>query len=419
MSVLAPAAETESPEKLVASANGPSRMPDQRRGHGEHRDFLLSRVRSLKPFGIGLLDAAGLALCETIVADLDLPLVTTATTEGWGVRSSNLAGATIQRPIVLPVVDEIPAGGFAGAPLTAGTAVRVEAGAPVPQGVDAVVPLADGEPLGEAVSFTAEATFQQNLQLAGSRIADGDALLAAGDLLTPRALSLLAEVGHDKVLVRPRPRVVVLTAATDLVEPGLPLTRITHSYDASSVLLSAAARDDGGHVFPAGLVAPDAVARVLSEQLVRADIILLLAEATAELEQTLAGLGSVDAADVDALAGRHLFALVGEDQVPVLVLPPQPVAAYLNYLLFARPLLAKLAGAESKDAEPAIAPITDAVAAPDGPRLLLARHNDRGVTPLPSADPGAAELAAANAVVMLPAGAQVPAHGDVTCWFLD
>ncbi|MCC6496198.1 MAG: hypothetical protein IT193_08055, partial [Propionibacteriaceae bacterium] len=218
-----------------------------------HRSFLLDRVSTLRPFGIGLLDAAGLTLCETIVADLDLPTFTAATTAGWAVRASNLVGASRQRPVILPVVDQIEAGDYHGAPLTKGTAVLVAAGAPLPEGADAVMPLAEGLAVADEVQFTSEARFQQNLRLAGSRIADGDTLVAKGSVLTPRTLAVIAEVGHDKVLARPRPRVVVLTADEFLTAPGLPLTRLSETYDATTTLLAATLRDEGAQVFTASL----------------------------------------------------------------------------------------------------------------------------------------------------------------------
>ena len=391
------------------------------RGIDGHRDYLRSNVAPLRPFGIGLLDAAELTLCESITSDIDLPTFTSATVEGWAVRASNLVGASDFRPVVLPVVDEIAAGGFRGAPLTPGTAVRVEAGAPIPEGADAVVALADGVVLGEDVRFIGEATFQQNLEMIGSRISDGDALLSSGTKLTPRSLALLAEVGHDKVLARPRPRVVVLTAALDLVEPGVPLTKLHQRYDSGTVLLAASARTDSAQVFPTGVVDPEpkALERALSEQLVRADLVLLLAEPTDELVRLLGDIGAVDSASVDGLADRQVFALIGDERTPVLVLPTEPVAAYLTYLLFGRPLLQKLAGAEAYVPTEVTAPVTTDIAAdPQHTRLLLARHTSRGITPLPVPSPGAAELADANAVIIVPAGDPIPAHGDVSCWLL-
>ena len=74
---------------------------------------------------------------------------------------------------------------------------------------------------------------------------------------------MLAEVGHDKVLVRQPPRVVVLTVGSDLVPPGLPLASRAHRYDATTSMISAAARADGARVFPAGTYADDP--RVIAE----------------------------------------------------------------------------------------------------------------------------------------------------------
>jgi molybdopterin molybdotransferase len=412
------------------STPGPSDLegaPDARgtgpRSLDDHRECLLGQVGSLRPFGIGLLDACGLTLCESIVSDLDLPTFTAATAEGYAVRTSNLVGASTQRPIILPVVDQIEAGGYRPAPLTPRTVVLVAVGAPLPDGADAVIPLEDGFAVDDDVQFTAEARVHQNVRLAGSRVADGDQLVARGSVLTPRTLAVIAEVGHDKVLAMPRPRVVVLVADETLKAPGLPLARLSESYDATSTLLAATLRDDGAQVF-VGHVArtdPRAIGIALGEQLVRADLVLLVTRVTEGLEAMLAGQGSVDAGEVDALPGRQLFAMIGDDRAPVLVLPPDAVPAYLAYLLIGRPLVQKLAGQEPTAPEESSAPVTQELGVdPVRTRLLLARHSTRGVTPLTGDAPGAAELAEANAVIVVPpAAVPIPAHGDVKCWLLD
>ena len=393
------------------------------RSLGDHRDFLIGHVESLRPFGIGLLEAAGLTLCESIVSDLDLPTFTAATVDGYAVRTSNLVGASTQRPVILPVVDRVEAGGYRHAPLTARTAVLVAAGAPVPEGADAVMPLAEGFAVDDDVQFTTEARVHQNVRLAGSRVSEGDQLVARGSVLTPRALAVIAEVGHDKVLAMPRPRVVVLVADDTLKAPGLPLARLSESYDATSTLLAATLRDDGAQVFVAHVssVEPKAIGVALGEQLGRADLVLLVTRVTDDLEAMLALQGSVDAGEVDALPGRQLFAKVGEDRSPVLALPPDAVPAYLTYLLLGRPLVQQLSGLQPTTPEESSAPVTQEVAVdPLRTRLLLARHSARGVTPLGGDDPGAAELAGANAVIVVPpSDLPISAHGDVNCWLLD
>ncbi|MCB0911462.1 MAG: hypothetical protein KDB60_07595 [Propionibacteriaceae bacterium] len=422
--------EAPLPEPPVEAPVEPTYLPDPPapgpaglRDLTAHRDFLRGHVQALHPFGIGLLDAAGLTLCESIVADLDLPTFTAATTDGWAVRAANLVGATPRMPVVLPVVGEVDVVGHRGAPLPKGTAVRVAAGAPVPEGADTVVPLAEGVAGDDAVRFTAEARFQQNLVRAGSRITDGDLLVPSGTELTPRVLGLIAEVGHDKVLARPRPRVVVLTADTALVEPGLPLTRLSETYDSCTTMLAASVRRDGAQVFTTGIVSaePKSLGMTLSEQLVRADLVLLVTEVTDDLVAMLAEQGELDVAAVDGLPGRQVFAVVGPERAPVLVLPAGALPAYLAYQLVARTLVRRLAGLDETALAEEVATLTHPLdAEPDRTRLALGHHLQGRVVPVRGDLPGAAELAQANALIVIPPGADpVAAHSDVTCWLLD
>jgi molybdopterin molybdotransferase len=389
-----------------------------------HRDYLLSLVPQMRPFGIGLMDAGGLTLCESLTSDLDLPIYTAATVSGWAVRASNLVGASDLRPIIMPMAGEIRADGRRGAPLTPGTVVWIEVGAPLPDGADAVVPFERTAVAGREVEFREEATFQQNLWLAGSRVADGDRLLGSGALLTPRAIGLIAEVGHDKVLARPRPRVAIVTSAPGLVEPGLPLTSLNQRYDATTPLLAAAAREDGAQVFASPIVPPDArlVATAVSEQLVRADLLLLVADMDGDLLQAMAGLGSFDVAQVDGFATPLVFGLVGPEGIPMVVLPARPVPAYLVYELFARPLVERLGGQEISEPELVDGRLTTPLESdPVRTRLVLAHSTSAGVRPLPVAgDQGAAELSDANAVAFVPAGVgHLPAGNPIVCWMLD
>ncbi len=416
-------APAESGPESVYLPDPPAAADTGFRDAAKHRAYLVSLVDSLRPFGVGLMEAAGLTLCESLFADLDVPTYTSAVVDGWAVRASNLVGASAQRPIILPLAAVITADGSRGAPLTPGTAVWVQAGASVPEGADAVVPVDQGTLLDdEEVQFVTEAQFQQNMRLAGSRISDGDQLLTSGTVLTPRALGLIAEVGFDKVLARPRPRVVVLTADATVVEPGLPLTKLNQQYDSCTTLLSASLRADGAQVFSVGIVGDtEELGTVLTEQLVRADLVVLATRASDELVALLGQIGTVDVAEVDTLPGRQIFALVGAERVPLLVVSTEAVPAYLAYLQFGRPLLRQLRGLEPSGPRETGAPLTGPIEPdPVRTRLLLGRYSSRGVAALPAAEPGATELAEANAVIVAAPGTEtLPAHSDVTCWLLD
>lgn len=319
--------------------------PVPRRSLDQERVFLLERVSALRPFGMQIWDVPGLVLCEDIVSDLDLPLVTTARVAGWGVRGSDLVGARADAPRRLYVVDSISVSDGLGRPLMSGAAVEIEKGAIVPEGIDAVLPAALGR-LGSDgyVEIATEVRLYQNLRMAGSELADGTPLLSAGDVLTPRSVGVLAEVGLDKVLARPRPRVVVFTVGETLVAPGMALTAPQQRYDAATALITAAARADGATVYPLGIVASsvDVVRQTVADQQIRADLIVVLGGG--ELVREVVGaLGDVDEADV-AVNGeaRVTYAGLGDERTPLLILPSGIVSAYAVYHALVRPVINKL-----------------------------------------------------------------------------
>ena len=424
MALFARPKRTPEPETDAASPHSVRPDPVVERSIAAYRDHLLREVVPLRPFGIGLLDAAGLSLCESLSADLDLPIRSHATASGWGVRAANIVGASAEHPVVLPVLDEIGVGDFPGEPLPPGAAVKVAAGAPIPHGVVAVRRDDIATAVGEAIRVTGEARVQQNLVLAGARIMDGDRILDNGTELSPRALGLIAEVGHDKVLARPKPRVVVASVGDDLVDPGLPLTLIGQRYDASTVMIAAAARADGAQTFPAGILPADAdaIASNLGEQLVRADLVLLNAEADATLIAALAELGSLEVCRVDGFAAPLAFGRAGADRVPMLVLPANPVAGYLAYQLFARPLVEQLGGRQASDPERVPAKLATAVDTdPRSSAILLAHYTGELARPVPIAgEQGAIELAGANAAILIGPGTEpIAPQTDVDCWLLS
>ncbi|MFZ1411423.1 MAG: gephyrin-like molybdotransferase Glp, partial [Micropruina sp.] len=337
------------PERNKTLPNPPALNADGRRSLEDHRDYVLSLVRPLRPFGIGILDALGQSLCENIVSDIDLPTFTSALVDGYAVRGSDLVWASESRPVRLPVVDVLESIDYRGAPLTPGTAVRIAVGAPVPEGADAVIGLEHTDSGIDVVTITSEVAFHANLRMAGSDIADGTHLLSTGDILSPGAIGLLAEIGIDKVLVRPRPRVVVVTSGSHLVQPGLPLTSRAQSYDTTTTLIAAAARADGAQVYPLNTLEPNKakLTQVLSDQLIRADLVVAIGDLDGP-EGVAEVLGALGRADVSEVAirpgGRQGFALIGDDETPVVALPLGAVSAFVGYHAFVRPLLRKLAG---------------------------------------------------------------------------
>lgn len=397
-----------------------------RRTLEEQRTFLLDKVGAMRPFGMQIWDVPGLVLCEDITSDLDLPLVTTARVSGWGVRGSDLVGASVSSPKRLFVVDSISVSDGPGRPLVSGAAVEIEEGAIIPEGVDAVVPASAGHVDADGyVVVGEEASLYQNLRRAGSELADGTPLLSAGEVLTPRSVAVLAEVGLDKVLVRPRPRVVVLTVGEILVAPGQPLTQPQQRYDAATALITAAARGDGATVYPLGIVAAhaSAVKQAIADQQIRADLIVVVGGGDM-IRDVVDDMADLDEAVVAInREARISYAGLGDTNTPLVILPSGVVSAYVAYHALVRPVINKLNEVDPLGAPSEEGRLVEAIAGTEGVTQFVPaiRDEDGTVRPVGSGDSELAwDLARANVLAVIPEGwAGADAGAVVECIVLD
>ncbi|GAA3640551.1 molybdotransferase-like divisome protein Glp [Microlunatus ginsengisoli] len=332
------------PGAPVAGANGMRSVDD-------HRDYLLSMVAELPPFRQQLLDVIDLSICEDVVAGLNLPGFDNSAMDGYAVLAADVERASAGEPVVLPVVGEIAAGQAAPHPLAPGTAMKIMTGAPVPEGADAIVPYENTDRGDVDVTIVAASEYGQHIRRVGEDVAAGSVIYRAGDQLGPRDISLLAAMGIDAVMVRPRPRVVVISTGSELAEPGYLRESEHQIYDSNSFLLAAACRAAGAQVYRVGRVGddPDAVKEVITDQLIRADLILTTGGVSQGdydvIKQVMPELGRTDFAAVAMQPGKPQgFGLIGEDEVPIIMMPGNPVSAFVSFEVFVRPVLRKMMG---------------------------------------------------------------------------
>ena len=289
--------------------------------------------------------AAGRVLAEAVAARRSNPPRANAAVDGWGFAAAS-TGAGVQR---LPVLPGRAAAGspFDGA-VPAGMALRVLTGAILPDGVDTVVLEEDCARDGATVVFDGPVKPRINTRKAGEDLAEGAVALGAGQRLRAPDLGLLAAVGVDRVTVRRRLRVAVLSTGDEIVAPGA--AAAAHQiFDANRPMLMALAAGWGCEVVDLGHVADDArrIAARLDRGAARADVILTSGGASAGDEDHVSRLlrerGSLAAWRIAVKPGRPL-ALALWRGVPVFGLPGNPVAALVCALIFARPALALMAG---------------------------------------------------------------------------
>ena len=156
-----------------------------------------------------------------------------------------------------------------------GTAIKIMTGAMLPHGAEAVVPVEWTDGGSARVTIKVGAKYGNAVRLAGEDAKAGEVLVTAGTRLRPMHVAVIAAAGRGSVLVRPRPRVVVLSTGNELAEPGTPLVpgRI---WDSNSFMLAAAAREAGCLAYRQVALPdhPDEVLPAIEDQLVRADLMI-------------------------------------------------------------------------------------------------------------------------------------------------
>ena len=392
----------------------------------EHRDAVLAGVGALPPFEQQLLDAHGLLLCEDIVSGIDLPSFDNSAMDGYAVRRADVASASQQSPVVLPVVGDLPAGDSEMRALAPGLALRIMTGAPIPHGADTVVPVEWTDGGVAKVTINQAPGDNTYIRHRGEDIRTGEPLVATGTRLDAKQVSVLASAGRAAVQVRPRPRVVVLSTGSELRDPGQGLGEGA-IYDANSFALAAAAREAGAIAYRVGLVPDDErqFMAALGDQLVRADLVVtsggVSVGAYDVVKQALSRLGTVEFSRVAMQPGMPQgFGHVGEDRTPIFALPGNPVSAYVSFQVFVRPALRKMQGVT-----PYVLPTVSAVTTTSWraserrrqfARVEYVRDDDGNAWVTPVSGPGShlvGGLARANALAIVPEGDVDVAKGAI------
>jgi len=417
-----------------------------------HLAEILGTVRPLAPAELSLADAHGLVLAEDIKASTPLPSFDNSAMDGYAVRVEDVAAASEQAPVTLPVVAEVAAGDIGAYALQPGTSIRIMTGAMLPHGTEAVVPVEWTDGGTARVTIRGKAEHGNAIRLAGGDAKAGEVLVSSGTLLRPMHIAVIAATGRGTVQVRPRPRVAVLSTGSELAEPGTPVVpgRI---WDSNSFMIAAAAREAGCVARRQAIVPdnPEEVLPAIEDQLVRSDLIITTGGVSmggeydvvkAALRQlgTIAfrkvamqpgmpqGFGTIavtvpaareDTADRSGLAEPVRKVLRGDkavedktapaavaEQVPIFTLPGNPVSAYVSFQVFVRPAIGALQAYDQLGLEEARAELTGPLRSPAGRRSYLRGVLDRSrarVTPLTGqGSHQVATLGRANALIIVP-----------------
>ncbi len=390
----------------------------------QHLARILEVVQPLAPLQLGLMDSHGCVLTEDVVAPAALPGFDNSAVDGYAVRLADVAGASESKPVVLPVTGDVAAGPASTLRVQPGVCVRIMTGAMVPAGADSVLPLEWTDGGVATVRIDRAPTLGANIRRTGEDVAAGDTVLTAGTHLGAVQIGLAAAVGRSRLMVRPRPRVVVVSTGSELVEAGQPLTPGT-IVDSNSPALTAAALEAGAIAYRVGIVPDDprTLAGTLEDQLVRADVLVtsggVSVGAYDVVKEVLSRLGTVSFARVAMQPGMPQgFGTIGPDSTPVFGLPGNPVSALVSFEAFVRPALRKMLGATPLERPRVRAVTSKALVSPLGKRSFLrvsleVKKGAYVVTPV--SGPGShllAGMSRATALAVVPEDVEKVAAGD-------
>lgn len=324
----------------------------------EARERILATISPVDVEQVPLSQARTRILAVDAESAVRHPAWDNAAMDGFAVRSSDVRGAGRDRPVVLRVIEDVPAGAFPTRSVGAGEAIRVMTGAPVPEGADGVTRLEHTEagPESDTIRVFDGGDAGRNIRRAGEDLKIGDRPLKAGTLLRPAEIGVLAMMGQATVPVYRRPRVGVVSTGNELADfDELDLVyagrRIMNS---NSYALAAQLQESGAEPLLLG------IARDSRESLRQH----LRSALGCDALITSAGLAVGDHDYVkevlDELGMRFLFYRVAMrpgspfafgmlDAMPVFALPGNPVSAMVTFEILVRPALRKMMGLERYD----------------------------------------------------------------------
>lgn len=326
-------------------------------------------------------EALGRVLAADIRAGGDNPPCDNSAMDGYGVNGSELASL----PARLRIVGTVFAGGTFRGMLGTGEAVKIMTGAPIPRGVDRVIPFEEASERDGHAFTTRLPASGMHIRRKGEDFQKGEVLIPKGRIIRPAEASVLAALGKTRVKVFRRPRVAILATGNELVPAG---TSLKHGqiHDSNSPALAASVLQCGAEPVLLG-IGRDSVAD-LKKKMARG----LKADAMLVAGGVSAGEADYGRDALQALGGRLIFFKVRQRPghplafgkikgTPVFILPGNPVSAMLTFQIHVRPALAAMGGTSAAAPAPIEAELAEEVRGKRGRteflRVRLSNENGR------------------------------------------
>ena len=308
----------------------------------EARSVILQHITLLPSEDVPPLQGLERVVSEDIHAPWDIPSADNSAMDGYTFSHAALQGN------YLKVTGFLPAGTERSVPVAGGEAVKIMTGAPIPPGCDTVVPIEDVDVTGEGIRLTRDVRAGSHIRKRGADVTAGERSIAAGSVLRPQEIGMLASLDKTSVPVHRLPDVAVLATGDELIAAGsAPVPgKIINS---NSYSIAAQVREAGGNPVLLGIAADDLDAT--REKIVagmEADFLITtggvsVGDRDYVKEAILSLGGEIKFWKVNMKPGKP-FTFAWLNGKPVFALPGNPVSAMVGFELFVRPAMLKMMG---------------------------------------------------------------------------
>ncbi|MBD2163306.1 molybdopterin molybdotransferase MoeA [Calothrix membranacea FACHB-236] len=300
---------------------------------------------------VDLLAAAGRILSIPVTSHLDFPHWDNSAMDGYAVRYEDVQHSSAEQPVVLQIVEEIPAGYQPQSTILQGQAARIFTGAVMPQGADTVVMQEMTSRQDNRVQILTAPKPQEFVRHKAEFYQAGTQLLPPGILLNPAEIAVLAAAQCAQVSVYRRPRVAIFSTGDELVTLDQPLGA-GQIVDSNAYALAALVKQAGAEALMLGIVKDDPVAleKTIAYAIAHADIVISSGGVSVGdydyVDKILESLGAeIHIRAVAMRPGKPLtVASFSTNSVLYFGLPGNPAAVLVTFLRFVQPAIKKLAG---------------------------------------------------------------------------
>jgi molybdopterin molybdotransferase len=391
---------------------------------------ILASVSPLPLEKVGLLDALNRISGEDIYSGRDIPPADNSAMDGYALRAADTAGTSRIKPVILRVIEDIPAGRLPAKKVHAGEAARIMTGAPIPDGADAVIRVEDTESSGGDVRILNQVEPGLDIRRTGEDVKKGELVIQGGCLIRPAEAGMLAALNRSFLYTYQKPLVAILTTGDELVDIDEPVTpgKIVNS---NGYALTAQVLECGAVPLQLG-IARDSK-KDLAEKFkraLRADVILSSGGVSVGdydfVKDVMEELGSrMKFWKVAMRPGRPLaFGTLGGK--PLFGLPGNPVSSMVSFEQFVRPALLKMMGHRNIFRRSVQAVLKEDISKKSGFQYFLravVKYADGQYTAATTGEQGSGilkSMVAANGLIVLPADHSTARKGDtVTVQLID